>query len=63
MLAKFDIFRMESDGGVLWQSSAVSFDEAQSMAQQLAQQSSESYFIFDHQTRNRTVVAPPAQLS
>jgi plasmid stability protein len=63
MLAKFDIFRMEQDGGVLWQQSAVSFDEAQSMAQQLASQSSESYFIFDHQTRNRTVVAPPAQIA
>jgi hypothetical protein len=56
MKAPFDVFRMESNGGVLWLSAAKSRAEAESIAQRFASQAAGSYLIFDQLTSTKTVV-------
>ncbi len=56
MMAPYDIFKLEPDGGVLWLTAASTRAEAEAAARQFAQKSKGSYMIFDQLTRHRIVV-------
>jgi hypothetical protein len=45
MIPPFDIFRSESDGGVLWLGAAATLEEARALAEELTVDSPGEYFI------------------
>jgi hypothetical protein len=54
----FDIFKTETDGGVLWRESAITIEEAKARARELAAVSPGEYFILSHRTGSRLKVEP-----
>lgn len=58
MLPPFDIFRRETDGGVLWMKSAESFKAARMAVKELMASSPHEYLIYSHRTNNRLIVKP-----
>ena len=57
MVPQFDIFQMESDGGVLWIDSAETLEQAQACIKQLGH-SGKQYILLNHRTGHKLVVTP-----
>jgi hypothetical protein len=62
MIASYDLFRLEPNGGVLWIAAWKTFAEAEKAARQHALKSAGPYMIFDQVTRSRIMVEIPAPL-
>jgi hypothetical protein len=56
MTARFDIFRIETNGGVRWHQSAETLDEAKAQIQQLAALSPGQFLVLNQETGNKLIV-------
>jgi hypothetical protein len=53
---RFDIFRQEPDGNVLWQGSAASLDDAKLEVEKFAASSPGTYLVVDFRTRAQVTI-------
>lgn len=56
MTAPFDIFRAETNGGVLWIESATTLEDAKARVQELAMRSPGEYLLLNQKTGNKLVI-------
>jgi hypothetical protein len=56
MKALFDIFRTETNGGVLWIESAATLQDARARVQELGMRSPGEYLLLNQETGNKLVV-------
>ena len=62
MFNPLDIFKTESDGGVLWRGSAKDFVSAKANIKKLALSSPGEYLVLDQHTGQRVLVTPDASV-
>lgn len=63
MLPSLDIFKTDSDGGVLWRGAAETLAAAKASIKKLALSAPGEYFVFDQHTGSRVPIPPPADLT
>lgn len=63
MLPSLDIFKNDSDGGVLWRGVAETLAAAKASIKKLALSAPGEYFVFDQHTGSRVPVTLPADLT
>jgi hypothetical protein len=63
MLPPLDIFKTDSDGGVLWRGAAETLAAAKSSIKKLALSAPGEYFVFDQHTGSRVPITVRADLS
>ena len=56
MNAPFDIFRTETNGGVLWIESVATLEDAQARVQELGMRSPGEYLLFNQETGNKLLI-------
>jgi hypothetical protein len=56
MNALFDIFRTETNGGVLWIESAATLESAKARVQELGKRSPGEYLLLNQETGNKLVI-------
>ena len=56
MNAPFDIFRTETNGGVLWIESAATLQDARARVQELGMRSPGEYLLLNQETGNKLVI-------
>jgi hypothetical protein len=61
MTAPFDIFALESGGGVNWQGSAETLEDAKARVQELARRSPGEFVLLNHHTGKKFIVKPDGE--
>jgi hypothetical protein len=56
MNSLFDIFRIETNGGVLWIESAATLENAKARVQELGMRSPGEYLLLNQETGNKLVI-------